>query len=146
MTNTSALDTLIDLASAQSDDAAKRLGHAIRAGASDEQKLEMLLQYRDEYAARYQAGVCAGLTASGMRNYRSFLDRLDQAIAGQQQVVQNARRRIAAERSAWQDSERKRHSFGTLAERAEQQEMRKEAKRDQKSTDELAARQAFYKR
>lgn len=146
MAQLSALDTLIELATKQSDDAAKRLGRAVRAEQDAEQKLQMLMQYRDEYAARFQASMAAGLSIAGYRNFQLFMDKLEQAIAGQQQLVRNAKGRVSNERGSWQDSERKRISYDTLATRALTTQELKQSKREQKQTDELAARQLFYKR
>jgi flagellar protein FliJ len=146
MAKDSALDILIELASTQSDDAAKRLGLAIRACEDTEQKLSMLLQYRDDYEARFRAGVANGISIAGYRNFQQFLEKLDAAIGGQQKIVDNARRRIDAERGEWQSCERKRLSYGTLATRAQAVEQRKENKRDQKMMDEYATRLANYKR
>ena len=145
MATHSALETLVELATNQSDEAARRLGLAIRACEDTEQKLALLLQYRDDYQARFQSGLAAGITATGYRNFQVFLEKLDTAIAGQQQIVQDAKRRMGDERNAWQSCERKRMSFDTLATRAQQEEQRKENKRDQKLMDEFATRQANYK-
>lgn len=142
----SALDTLIELATNQTDEAAKRLGRAIRACEDTEQKLALLLQYREDYDTRFKAGLANGISPAGYRNFQLFLDKLDTAIAGQQQIVQDAKRRIVDERGRWQSCERKRMSFDTLATRAEQEQQRKENKRDQKLMDEFATRQANYKR
>ena len=146
MAISSALDTLMELAATETDEAAKRLGTAIRACQDTEKKLELLLQYRDDYAARFQSNLAAGLTAGGYRNFQLFMDKLDAAITGQQQVVADAQRRVGTEQDAWQASERKRMSYNTLATRAQSAEQRREARRDQKQTDEHAARQALYKR
>jgi flagellar FliJ protein len=104
------------------------------------------MQYRDDYEARLRTGMANGMTAMGYRNFQLFLEKLDTAIAGQQQIVDTAKRRIVEERSAWQSSERKRMSYGTLAARKEAVELRKENKRDQKLMDEYANRLANYKR
>lgn len=146
MAITSAIDTLIELATTETDEAAQRLGRAIRAGDENEKKLTLLLQYRDDYAARFQTSMAAGLTPMGYRNFQLFMEKLDQAISGQEQVVREAHRRIGEDRSAWQASERKRMSYDTLANRALKEAQRKESKRDQKQTDEHAARQLLYKR
>lgn len=146
MATNSALDTLIELATSQTDEAAKRLGVAIRTCADTEQKLALLLQYRDDYESRLKAGMAAGISAAGYRNFQMFLEKLDTAIAGQQQIVNDAKRRIAAERNTWQSCERKRISYDTLATRVQQAEQRKESARDQKLMDEYATRQANYKR
>lgn len=146
MATNSALETLIELATNQTDEAAKRLGRAIRTCEDTEQKLTMLLQYRDEYEARFKAGMINGITAAGYRNFQLFLEKLDLAIEGQEKIVQDAKQRIVSERSSWQSCERKRMSYDTLATRAQQVEQRKENKRDQKLMDEFATRQANYKR
>lgn len=146
MAKQSALDTLIELATTQTDEAAKRLGVAVRACQDTEQKLDMLMQYREDYEARFRTGLSSGMTAMGYRNFQLFLEKLDTAIAGQQQIVDNAKRRIVEERGAWQTAERKRMSYGTLAARKETIEQRKESKRDQKMMDEYATRLANYKR
>lgn len=145
MAHPSALDTLIELAAAETDAAAKQLGRAVRAKDDAEQKLAMLVQYRDDYAARLQSGLGSGLTATALRNFQVFIGKLDDAIAGQRELVRSAERRIETDRNAWQQSERKRLSYGTLANRAQQAALHKENKRDQKQMDEHAARQTYYR-
>jgi flagellar FliJ protein len=146
MANPSALHTLIELAAKDSDEAAKRLGEALRAAEETEKKLNLLLGYRDEYAARLQNNQANGISAMEYRNFQLFIDKLDTAIAGQQAVVQDARRRVENERKSWQECERKRMSYDTLASRAETARQHKENKRDQKQMDEYAARSAMAKR
>ncbi|MBS0308716.1 MAG: flagellar export protein FliJ [Proteobacteria bacterium] len=146
MANLSALTTLIDLASKDSDNAAKKLGQALRMAEDTEQKLNLLLNYRDEYAARFQTSMTAGLTAVDYRNFRHFIEKLDAAIEGQQSIVMAAKHQTEIERKSWQDCERKRMSYDTLASRAEKQLQQQENKRDQKQTDEHAARAAMHKR
>jgi flagellar protein FliJ len=140
------ITTLIELAERETDAAAKKLGAAIRAGAETEQKLALLHEYRNEYAVRFQTGLSTGLSATGYRNFRAFLEKLDSAITGQQEVVRHAQNRIKEQRLAWQESERKRMSYNTLGNRAQTEEQRREARRDQKITDERAARQTLYRR
>ncbi|WP_076591600.1 flagellar export protein FliJ [Herminiimonas arsenitoxidans] len=146
MATSSALDTLIELATKETDEAAKRLGKCMKAAEETEQKLALLQQYRDDYAARFQQNLTTGLTAMGYRNYQLFLDKLEQAITSQQLVVRDAHIRVDRERAAWQASERKRMSYGTLANRALKAKQLQENKRDQKQTDEHAARALQYKR
>jgi flagellar FliJ protein len=146
MATSSALDTLIELATQETDEAAKRLGRAVRANSDAEQKLALLVQYREDYVLRFQQKLTAGVSAAGYRNFQHFLDKLDEAINGQQRVVHDAVRRVGNERAAWQGSERKRMSYDILSVRAAKVQQQKEAKRDQKQTDEFAARQLLYKR
>ncbi|HEV7816086.1 MAG TPA: flagellar export protein FliJ [Janthinobacterium sp.] len=146
MASLSQLETLIDLARRESDDAAKRLGAALKMVDDSEQKLDVLVGYRNDYAVRFENSLAAGMTPMAYRNFQAFLDKLDHAVKGQVQAVQYARKRSEQEKAAWQAAERKRMSYTTLETRALQEAMRVEAKRDQKAMDEHAARQAYYKR
>ena len=146
MAKQTALDTLIELAQRDTDDAAKRLGAALKAVDECEQKLTMLLGYRDDYALRLDAAQVAGITPMAYRNFVAFMDKLDIAINGQREVIKHAQHKSALEKTAWQASERKRLSYRTLSERAATEALRLENKLDQKQMDEHAARQAYYKR
>jgi len=92
MATSSALDTLIDLATTQTEEAAKNLGRAIRACDDTEQKLALLMQYREDYASRFQANLTTGLSAAQYRNFQLFMIKLDAAIDGQQKIVIEAKK------------------------------------------------------
>ncbi|WP_219136017.1 flagellar export protein FliJ [Janthinobacterium sp. UMAB-60] len=146
MASPSQLATLIDLAQRETDDCAKRLGAALKALDDCRQKLDMLSGYRDDYAQRFEANMSNGITPMAYRNFQAFMVKLDSAIQGQQQVVEHAQARSENEKMRWQLAERKRMSYTTLNNRAQEQALKLENKRDQKAMDEHAARQAYYKR
>jgi flagellar FliJ protein len=146
MAQASALETLIDLAQRDSDAAAKRLGAALKAVEEAEQKLQMLLGYRDDYARKLDAAQMAGITPFAYHNFVAFVGKLDNAINGQREVLKHAQYKSGIEKAAWQASERKRLSYRTLNERAAAEALQIENKRDQKLMDDHAARGAFYKR
>jgi flagellar FliJ protein len=146
MATSSALETLIDLAQRDSDECARRLGVAQKAVDEAGQKLTMLLGYRDEYARRLDAAQVNGITPFAYHNFVAFMAKLDQAVAGQREVLKHAETRTGMERKAWQESERKRLSYRTLSERAAAEALRIENKRDQKLMDDHAARSVYYKR
>ena len=141
-----ALTTLVELATKECDHAAQELGKTIRTSDEAEKKLGVLLQYRDDYSVRFQASQAEGLTMMGYRNFQLFLDKLDQAIDGQQHVVLESKKRIEESRRAWQAAEKKRVSYETLVNRELKEIQRKEARRDQKQTDEFANRKLHQKR
>jgi flagellar FliJ protein len=140
MANPSALDTLIDLAQRDSDDAAKRLGAALKGVEEAQQKLQMLLGYRDDYAHRLDQAQMAGITPFAYANFVAFVGKLDNAINGQQEVLKHAKYKSEMEKASWQESERKRLSYRTLNERAAAEALKIENKRDQKMMDDHAAR------
>lgn len=140
MANTSALETLIELAQRDSDAAAKRLGSALKGVEEAGQKLQMLLGYRDDYANRLDQAQVAGITPFAYANFVAFVGKLDNAINGQQEVLKHATYTSELEKTRWQESERKRLSYRTLNERAAAEALRLENKRDQKMMDDHAAR------
>jgi flagellar FliJ protein len=135
-----AIQTLIELANKDVNKFAKRLGLAVRNHQENEQKLTTLQQYRDDYTQRYQRGLTTGLSINDHHNFRVFLTKLEDAISGQQAIVQQALTAIEIERKAWQTAEQKRMSFDTLAQRAQRQTQLKTVRREQKLTDEHASR------
>ena len=146
MASPSALNTLIDLAHKETDEAAKQLGVALRAGDEAMQKLDLLLQYRNDYAERCQSNLTTGISTTHFNNFQVFMQKLDHAISGQQKVVNDTQQRIAQARAAWQACEQKKMAFVTLAERANREQSRRELWRDQKQNDEHAARRSQAKR
>ena len=146
MATPSALNTLIDLANKETDEAAKRLGAALHASEEADQKLGLLMQYRNDYAERCQSSLTAGISTTHFNNFQVFMQKLDHAISGQQKVVNDAKQRVAQARAAWQACEQKKMSFVTLADRASKEDARRELWRDQKQNDEHAARRALHKR
>jgi len=145
MAQLSALETLIDLAQKDSDAAAKRLGAANKLVEEAEQKLEMLVGYRDEYARKLDAAQVAGITPFAYHNFVAFIGKLDNALNGQRDVLKHARFKAESERKTLQESERKRLSYRTLNERAASEALKVQNKRDQKLMDDHAARGARYK-
>ncbi|GJI99434.1 flagellar FliJ protein [Duganella caerulea] len=146
MASKAQLETLMDLARRETDDAAKRLGASLKAVDEAKQKHQMLVGYREEYAKRFEAAQQAGITPMAYRNFQAFMEKLDVAVKGQQDMIKHAEYRSEQEKAAWQASERKRMSYSTLNDRADAEALRLENKRDQKQMDEHAARQAYYKR
>jgi flagellar FliJ protein len=145
MANLFALQTLIELATTEVDDAAQRLGRAVKSVEDARQKLALLSNYRDEYVSRFQQTMANGFTPLAYRNYQNFMEKLDTAIGGQEQILRDAEKRAEGERALWRESERKRISYGALKTRAEKAVEKKEAKREQKQSDEAAARKFLYK-
>lgn len=146
MASKAQLETLMDLAQRETDDAAKRLGASLKQVDDAKQKHLMLVGFQDEYIKKFEAAQAAGITPMAYRNFVAFIEKLDTAVKGQLDMIKHAEYRSAQEKVAWQASERKRMSYSTLNDRADAAALKLENKRDQKAMDEHAARGAFYKR
>ena len=137
------LDTLTDLARNKTDDAARQLGLLQNAQVSAAQKLELLLQYRQDYSDQLQVLMENGLPSAQWHNYRNFLGTLDGAIQQQQAIAAQAASRLDHGRIEWQQHKRRLNSFDALAERMRRQELVVGARREQRDSDERAARKFF---
>lgn len=134
------LQTVFELMKTRADDATQLLARLIASERSAKDKLEMLQQYRDEYATRFQLAGQNGLTPGQWRNYQEFLNRLDEAITAQGQAVALQVQRTASGQTNWQQQRMKLKAFDTLSERHHASENAQETKRDQKTQDEFASR------
>jgi flagellar FliJ protein len=141
MSKTLPLTMLMELAQTRTDEATRRLGELQNAQLSAASKLEMLLQYRQEYSDRLQAMMQQGMPSALWRNFQHFIDTLGKAIDQQRALAGQADARLADGRSDWQDTKRRLNSFGTLADRVRQQEALEQNRREQRGSDEFAARQ-----
>lgn len=133
-------NTLKTLASNEVDAATEKLMAINRLAEEAESKLEMLQQYRNGYRDKLAVDMEAGLPAKSLLNFQSFLAKLDQAIAGQQEMVDSIRKQYEAQRGIWQESHKKKLTFGILVEKSEKLAHQSELKKEQKLMDEHAAR------
>ena len=134
------LQTVLELMQVRADDATQRLAHLIANERDAKNKLDMLQEYRDEYATRFRQSAQNGMTQREWHNYQEFLNRLDEAIDAQRQAVAQQARNTVAGQKNWQEQRKKLKAFDTLSERHFSAENAKEQKRDQKIQDEFAAR------
>ena len=139
------LAMLIELAQTKTDEATRRLGQLQNAQTSASAKLDMLVQYRQEYVVQFSAQMKGGLAASQVRNFQNFIGTLDGAIEQQRALTLQARTRLSQGRSNWQSSKRRLSSFGTLADRVRQFELGVANKKEQRESDERSARQFFLR-
>ncbi|MFT4068996.1 flagellar export protein FliJ [Paraburkholderia sp.] len=134
------IKTLIGLAQDDVDAAAQRLGRAQRERNDVAAQLEALVQYRDEYHARFTESAQSGMPAGNMRNFQAFIDTLDAAIEQQRNLLAAATARVEAAKPDWQRQKQKLGSYEVLQARGEAAEAKVAARRDQRDADEYAAR------
>jgi flagellar FliJ protein len=134
------LQTLLDLSNLRMDESAKKLGQLIAGERAAGERLELLSNYRDEYNNRFLAAAKNGLRPEEWQNYRSFLDRLDEAITQSKEMLQLSQRQTKVGQDDWLNKRGKVKAFDTLAQRHEQRQQYGEMKAEQKLSDEHAAR------
>lgn len=140
MTKPFSLQTVLELMQVRADDATHRLARLIASERDAKSKLEMLQQYRDEYATRFRQAAQNGLVQREWHNYQEFLNRLDEAIDSQLKAVELQVEHTAAGQTQWQQHRKKLKAFNTLSDRHYASENALELKREQKTQDEFAGR------
>ncbi len=132
------LQILIDLAKEQADIAVVKLGKLNRQRQDIDAKLELLLQYRQEYQLRFEESVRYGINMGELQNYRNFLGKLDLAIDQQRQLQVEFVQIVKAGQIEYQERQKKLKSFEMLAERHQALEDSKTHRREQKELDDFS--------
>lgn len=104
---------------------------------------QQLLGYRGDYEARWSAQFHQGGTIDLLRCYRSFMQRLDQAVAMQARQADAAERQAAQARDELLECERRLAAVRKLIERRSAELRHAGRRREQKHSDEQAQRMRF---
>lgn len=134
------LQPLLDLMQTRADEATRQLGQLIAAEQNAKSRLQLLEQYREEYAQRLRDAISNGLTPLALRNYQDFLGRIDEAIMQQKRAVTQSERSTAAGQAQWREQNKRLKAIDTLSQRHDARERYREGKLDQKQQDEFATR------
>ncbi|WP_434515357.1 flagellar export protein FliJ [Dechloromonas sp. ARDL1] len=140
MAQTFSLQPLLDLMQSRTDEATRTLGKLIAAEQSQRSRLQMLEQYREEYAQRLREAVAQGITRLVMLNYQDFLARIDEAIEQQRLAVKDSERNTKAGQEHWQSQNKQLKAIDTLSQRHDARERYRENKIEQKLQDEFSTR------
>lgn len=140
MTKNFPLQSVLDLSHMKLDESTRRLGELIAGERRAADRVDLLVQYREEYRARFLAAASDGLSRDQWRNYQSFLDRLETAIGEAQKVVAKSHQLTAAGQQDWLDKRGRAKAFDTLAQRHQAREHVAESRHEQKTMDEYASR------
>ena len=135
------LQSLLDHALHRMEAAERLLRILRRKEEAARQRLEELHGYQRDYQQRLAGDAGArGMEIHLLRDYHAFLAKLDVAIAHQQSEVVQATVHWQSAHDNWIALRQKVKAYEALAERHRTQEQRREDKRDQRITDEQAAR------
>lgn len=140
MAPATALDSLIEVARGQRDDALSRFAASVSASRVLEERLALLVDYRGEYAARLASTVRAGLTVEQLRGFRLFLDKLDLAIVQQRQAMHSQSEQHLERRADWARRESRLQGYATLRERRRSVRAVQSRRDEQRGSDEHARR------
>lgn len=134
------LQPLLEIMQNRTDEATRKLGQLIAAEQSQKSRLQMLEQYRLEYATQMSEATARGITRQMLHNYQDFLLRIDAAIEQQRIAVQNSEKGTKAGQEHWQAQNKQLKAIDTLSQRHDARERYREGKQEQKLQDEFSSR------
>jgi len=145
MNKTFHLQPLLDLANMRNDSATRKLGQLNKQQHDTQTKLEVLQQYRRDYQDRLQTASKQGMNPALLRNFQEFIYKLDTAIAQQSHAVEQSKQSTLRGRGEFSTTQRKLKSFDTLQQRHVEEQLKVEAKQEQRAMDEHTGRFIAYK-
>lgn len=134
-----------EIASTSAKYLSRAMGEAGHKVTEMEQQLEQLQAYRDEYV-RNSTQSSGAIDAVKLQNYRSFLDRLGEALRQQLKSLDSARVEYEKRRAQWSEKRIEAESLGRVVDRFRKEEQHAADRRDQREGDDAALRVVFAAR
>ena len=128
-----------EIAATSAKDLSRAMGDAARKVADLERQLKQLQTYRDEYV-RNTTQSAAAIDAVKLQNYRSFLDRLGEALSQHQKNLDNARAEYERRHQLWSEKRIEAESLSRVVDRFRKEEQHAADQREQREGDEAAMR------
>lgn len=139
MPESKSIEKLLELSRQQSNESAKKLGRLNAQYREAEQKLNMLLNYRQSYQLQLQNASRNGMTHAEWRNFMTFINKLDAAITEQRRAVQYAESNRMAGCDAYQTCQRKLNAYDTVSQRHQKIGVLRQKKIEQNEIDEFSS-------
>jgi len=134
------IKTIVDIKATQEKNALEALGAVQRKLLTLQAQVEGLRNYRKEYQDRFDQLGIKGVNVAQLMEFRSFIDKLDKAIIGQEHLLSSIEAELMAKRKIWEELHQKTQSLQKVCDSALAIEMKQEAKREQLEQDERASR------
>lgn len=130
------LNPVIDMARKATESELIKLGEQNALLQREQNQLDDLIQYREEYLSRFRQGDPMQMSAKKALDLRGFLAQLDQAIQAQEHQVNQSLQVVNRQQQNWLQARNKEQALDTLMARYRADEERIEQKREQRENDE----------
>jgi flagellar protein FliJ len=139
MSKSKRFEPIQEIAANSADALSRAMADAAKKVTDLERQLEQLKTYRDEYV-RNSAGTAGAMDAVKLQNYRSFLDRLGEALRQHHKNLDAARAEYERRRSVWSEKRVEAESLTRVVERFRKEEQHAADRREQREVDDAALR------
>ncbi|KJV06610.1 flagellar export protein FliJ [Methylocucumis oryzae] len=140
MKKSTRIQTLVELNARQESSALTSMGLTQQKLQDAQAQIEHLKNYRREYQQKYMQLLSAGTKMGELLEFRSFIEKLDKAILGQEQALIGIEQEAAEKTKHWQTLHHKTDSLQKICTQAKQAELKHEDKREQSAQDERTSR------
>jgi flagellar protein FliJ len=134
------IKAIVDLKAAQEQDSLEALGVSQRKLTATQAQVDSLKKYRQDYQDKFNRLGSAGAKVGQLLEFRSFMDKLDKAIAGQEYALDQSKADLTTKRKVWESMHHRTQSLQKVYDAAVKVELRQETKFEQSEQDERASR------
>jgi flagellar FliJ protein len=134
------IKTIVEIKAAQEKNSLEALGASQRKLLATQAQVESLRKYRQEYQDRFRQLGGVGISVVQLLEFRSFMDKLDQAIAGQEHSLSECETDLMMKRKIWEGLHHRTQSLQKVCNSALAAEIKQEDKLEQLAQDERASR------
>jgi len=134
------IKTIVEIKATQEKGSLEALGASQRKLLATQAQIESLRKYRQEYQDKFNQLGNAGISVVQLLEFRSFMDKLDKAIAGQEHALGECETDLMTKRKCWEGLHQRTQSLQKVCNSALAAEIRQEGKLEQLEQDERASR------
>lgn len=139
-TKSQRLKTIVNLKLTQEQESLEALGKAQHKLSALQAQVDNLKKYRQDYQEKFNNLGNKGTNVSQLLEFRSFMDKLDKAIAGQENSLQQTKMDVTNKRKHWESLHHNLKSLEKVYLSAQKTEYRLHTKAEQLEQDERASR------
>ena len=134
------IKTIVEIKATQEKSALEALGASQRKLLATQAQVNSLRQYRQDYQDRFKQLGGVGISVVQLLEFRSFMDKLDKAIAGQEHSLSECETDLMTKRKIWEGMHYRTQSLQKVCNSALAAEIKHEGKLEQLEQDERASR------
>ncbi|WP_031431556.1 flagellar export protein FliJ [Methylomicrobium agile] len=134
------IKAIVEIKAVQEKNALEALGASRKKMQEIEAQLENLKNYRRDYQERFNRLGGEGASAARLMEFRSFMDKLDTAIRGQELSLQGSQAEFRAKKKHWENRHNQTASLQKVCDTAVVTEKKLDDKIEQEEQDEWATR------
>jgi flagellar protein FliJ len=134
------IKTIVEIKATQEKSSLEALGASQRKLLATQAQVDSLRKYRHEYQDKFNQLGCTGISVVQLLEFRSFMDKLDKAIAGQEHALSECETDLMTKRKIWEGLHHRTQNLQKVCNSALAAEIKQESKLEQLEQDERASR------